>query len=294
MFHIESLRPDDWTAALEVALASLPPAQRAERVQQGVYFLATGVLDPHGIWIARDGAQILAVQVCVPLAGSACLFWLPGATDSRADALVQAGLNWCRSIGCKLAQALAKPDEAAWTAPLLRGGFRATTRLHQWRRDLAGLPPIPSTGLRLERYRPAVAAAFAATLERTYEGTLDCPELNGVRTIEEIVAGHRGQGKFQPDFWWLAYEGADPVGVVMLVEMPDAVTWELAYLGIVPAYRRRGLARTLLLHALDALRSQPATAVVLSVDVRNGPAQRLYESLGFVAIETSEVLLYFF
>ena len=54
---------------------------------------------------------------------------------------------------------------------------------------------------------------------------------------------------------------------------------------VLPQYRGRGLARLLLLHALDALRSHPATAVVLSVDERNVPAQRLYQSLGFVEIE---------
>ncbi len=294
MFQIEPLQPADWIAALDVALATFPSAQRAERVQQCVHFLESGLLDPRGIWVARDNTKIIAVQVCVPLAGSACLFWLPGATDGFADVLVQAGLAWCRSMGCKLAHAMAKPDEIARTAPLLRCGFRATTRLHQWRRGLSGLPPIPATALRFELYRPALAAEFAATLERTYVGTLDCPELDGVRTIDDIIAGHRGQGKFQPDFWRLAFAGATPVGVVILVEMEDAVTWELAYLGVTPEYRRRGLARAILLHGLHALRDQPAMEVVLSVDERNRPAQFLYQSLGFVESETSEVFLYFF
>jgi GNAT superfamily N-acetyltransferase len=294
MLQIESLQPTDWHAAFEVALAPLPPGERAQRIQQCIHFLETGVLDPNGIWVARDGGRILAAQICVPLAGSACLFWLPGADDDCAAAVVQAGLDWCRSRGCKLAQALAQPEEMARTPPLLRCGFRATTRLQQWRRNFIDLPRYPPPTLRFERYRPALDADLAATLERSYDGTLDCPELDGVRTMDEIIAGHRGQGKFHPDFWWLAYDGAMPIGVALFVEMPDATTWELAYLGIVPEQRRRGLARALLIHALHALSAQPATAVALSVDARNGPAQRLYQSLGFVETETSEVFLYFF
>ena len=294
MFHLESLQPDDWTAALDIALAVLPPAPRAERMQQCIHFLQTGILDPRGIWLARDGNRILAVQVCVPLAGSSCLFWLPGANDDYAIPLIQAGLAWSQSIGCKLAQALAKPEEIAQTIPLQRCGFRPTTRLQQWRRELSDLPPPVDAGLRFERFCPANADEFATTLERTYDGTLDCPELNGVRTKEEIIAGHRGQGTFHADFWWLAYDGAKPVGVVLLIEMPDSVTWELAYLGVVPERRRRGLARTLLLHAMHALSDQPATALVLGVDERNEPARRLYQSLGFIETETNDVFLYFF
>src|SRR5205085_3028371 len=107
------------------------------------------------------------------------------------------------------------------------------------------------------------------------------------------LAGHRGQGTFHPDFWWLAYDGAKPVGMLLLSEMADGVTWELAYLGIVPEYRRHGLGRALTLHALHALRDQPATRIQLCVDVRNAPARHLYQSLGFTDVESSEVLLHF-
>jgi mycothiol synthase len=147
--------------------------------------------------------------------------------------------------------------------------------------------------LRFESYRPSIMADFAATLEQTYEGTLDCPELNGRRTIDEILTGHRGQGRFDPRFWWLAYAGERPAGVILLDEMADAVTWELAYLGIVRHFRRHGFGRAMALHALNALRDH-ATRMTLVVDVRNQPARRLYESLGFREIDTSNVMLFFF
>jgi len=75
--------------------------------------------------------------------------------------------------------------------------------------------------------------------------------------------------------------------------MPDGVTWELAYLGIVPQRRRLGLGRALTLHALHALSDQPATRMLLCVDERNAPARKLYQSLGFTDLEWSEALLHF-
>ncbi|MSQ97169.1 MAG: GNAT family N-acetyltransferase [Gemmataceae bacterium] len=294
MTVIEPLRPEDWSAAMLLAFARVPEAERGERAQQCVNLLAAGRLDPRGVWVARRAGKPVGVQVCVPLAGSTCLFWLPTAPNGVAARLVQAGLDHCRSLGCKVAQALAHADEIAHTGPLLRCGFRPTTRMHLLEHDLRNLIDEPTAPLRFEAFRPSLQAAFAATLQRTYEGTLDCPELNGARTMDEILAGHRGQGRFHPDFWWLAYEGAEPVGVLMLAELPDGLTWEVAYLGMVPECRRRRLGRAMMLHALDALRAQPVARLTLAVDTRNEPALRLYRSLGFVETKSNEVLLYFF
>jgi mycothiol synthase len=289
---IEPVRPDDLPQALECALVHVPAEQRAARVQLCLDLVNSGVLDPRNVWVARLGSDIAAVQVCVSLTGSSCLFWLPSTQDPIADDLVRAALEHLRNQGCKVAQHFAKIEDHAWTAPLRRQGFQAVTRLHQMAHSLTDLPPVPPTTLRHETYRPVLAEQFAATLERTYVGTLDCPELNGIRTTDEVIAGHMAQGAFHPECWWLALEGEVPVGVTMLVEMPDAMTWELAYFGLIPEARGRGLGRAMILHAMHALLAHPTIALMLAVDARNDPARRLYQSLGFLDIEMQEVLLY--
>ena len=90
MIQIEPVHPDDWSAALELAHANVPPIQRTDRVQNCLNLLENGLLDPRGIWVARDAGTIVATQVCVPLGGAACLFWLPMGTDDVSAALVQA------------------------------------------------------------------------------------------------------------------------------------------------------------------------------------------------------------
>lgn len=294
MFQVEPARPDDWSTALELALAHVPSEHRPARVQHCLNLLRSGILDPEGVLIGRRDDVIVAAQVCVPLQGSACLFWLPTCDDVLGDTLVRAGLEWCRSKGWKIAQALARPEEYDRGAVLLRNGFRLITKIEQWGRDLLDLANEMPPAWRLERHRPELAQQFADTVAHTYEGTLDCPELNGVRSIDEIMAGHRAQGKFHPDYWWLVFVEETPVGVLLLSEMADSASWELAYLGVVPGYRKRGMGRSLLIHAMHALSARPAAHLILAVDERNLPARRMYQSLGFVHLETSDVYLFVF
>ena len=129
---------------------------------------------------------------------------------------------------------------------------------------------------------------------RTYEGTLDCPELNGRRTIEEIIAGHEHQGRFRPELWWLVQEGGRPVGVVLLTELPGPEGWELSYVGVVPEARRRGIGQTLSQWALHEAKQAGMPQLKVAVDTRNHPARQLYEKMGFVHHDQREVLLFFF
>lgn len=280
MLTITSLRPDDWSGA----------AALGERAQRALGLIANGLLDARGVVIARDEG-IVGMQVCASLGGNAWMFWLPIGDESIVDALVQAGLSLARRGGGKLAQSILSVDEPA--PSLLRNGFQRVTTMRHLEHALIDLPPAPNLDLSFHPYGPSSSAAFAATLEQTYQGTLDCPELCGVRTIDEILAGHRGEGRFDPHYWWLVKEADRPAGVVILTELLDGITWELAYLGVTPSFRRQGLGRAMVLNALQTLRELPATRLTLAVDERNLPARRLYASIGFVETEANAVFLHF-
>src|SRR5207237_1563992 len=118
-------------------------------------------------------------------------------------------------------------------------------------------------------------------LLRTYEGTQDCPEITGVRTAEEIIAGHRAQGKHDPRRWWVALAGGRPVGVLLLCEVPEWAAWDVAYVGVVPEARGRGYGRELMHRAVAEARADGVARLTLSVDVRNRRAWELYKGLGF-------------
>jgi len=60
-------------------------------------------------------------------------------------------------------------------------------------------------------------------------------------------------------------------------------------IAILPEYRRRGIAKTLLLNALNALKEHyGCEEVYLEVRVSNSPAVALYQKLGFVIVKTSK------
>jgi len=71
------------------------------------------------------------------------------------------------------------------------------------------------------------------------------------------------------------------VAVVLLSRDGTTAGWEIAVVGVLPEYRRRGLARTLLVRSIDYLRERKAEKATLGVIDRNVPAYSLYTSLGF-------------
>jgi GNAT superfamily N-acetyltransferase len=191
----------------------------------------------------------------------------------------------------KVCQAFASADEAAGMAPLERHGFRHTTQLVLLRRDLAltALPPEPRTPLSYRPEAPPLGAEFRRVLLATHEGTLDCPELTGPRTAEELLAGFDeptpGGG------WNLACDGAEPVGVVIHAAGAEPEAADLTYFGVVPPHRGRGVGGDLLAHSLRAFHSAGVRLLTVSVDARNGPAMKLYARHGFAEYDRREVWL---
>ncbi len=291
----EPARTEDWGPAFRLLFHYLPDEERERRCANALHLLQRGELDPGGIFVLRGCTELLGAIVCLKVPGRSALVWPPGVVNEHRteweDALLRHATSWLRRGGVQLAQTLLEPNEHFLAASLLRNEFTEVTRLFYLRHNLN----LPLHSLHL----PARLAfqsynddeTFRHTLTRTYEGTLDCPEINGVRTIDDVVAGHRAQGAFYPERWWLACEGKTPVGVLLMTEMPDSGEWELAYMGVIPEARRCGMGSEILLYALCAARAADVPAVTLSVDARNEPARKLYEAMGFEAYDGRLVYL---
>ncbi len=286
-------RPDELPDAFALLFSHLPPAERAYRAARAVELASRGELDPRGVFVLPG---VAGVCVCQPVPGAGSLIWPPIVTlqppHPSEDELVRHACAWLRQQGARLAQCLLADDEAFLTPPLLRGGLRHITGLSYLRHDLHLEPHLLDTPVRLrfESYDLAPLQEFHAALAGTYEATLDCPEVNGVRSVEEVLAGHRAQGPHEPSRWWLARCGGAAAGVLLVVESSPG-EWEVAYMGLVPEARGRGLGRELLLHALCEARAAGAFRVILSVDDRNAPARRLYQKVGFEPYDHRLVLL---
>jgi mycothiol synthase len=298
-----SARTDEWADAFRLVFGALAPDERERRVANALNLVSLGELDPKGIFVLRGPAEMLGALVCLPVPGASALVWPPGiagregggkrpsSPSTLEDCLVHHAVGWLRQRGVKLAQSLLAPEEAFLAAPLERNGFAHVTNLWYMRHGLELSARHLDTPVRLDFDTVADNPLFGPTLLRTYEQTLDCPEVSGVRTLEEVLEGHRAQGRYDPDRWWLARLGTDPVGVLIVAEMPETGDWEVAYMGVVPEARRRGFGRELLLHALTEARAAGVPRVTLSVDARNLPAWELYRGLGFEPCEMRVVHL---
>jgi ribosomal protein S18 acetylase RimI-like enzyme len=224
-----------------------------------------------------------------PLAGRAAAVWAPEvdtvfSRDATAVALVRAALEDLKARGYRLVQALL--DESApkrGAADLEGGGMPHVTDLiyleGDTRREIAVRPGLPPIDWR--PFGPDTEAEFRAVLRETYRGSLDMPELEGLRSLDDVLASHRAVGRFVADRWQVGHVRGEPgaAAVLLLSAVPDRDAWEVAYLGLTPSARGRGLGRAVLARAA-ALARPHAARLELAVDVRNLPAHHLYRNAG--------------
>ncbi|MBO0699888.1 MAG: GNAT family N-acetyltransferase, partial [Zavarzinella sp.] len=282
---IHPARPDELAAAF--ALLYGPAADG--HVAHAFQLVARGELNPDDLLVARTGDTLAGAVFCQRLPGAVAVIWPPGAIGKdRAveDALTSAALEHVANV--KVVQSFLPPEEAARAEPLLRAGFRRVTRV--WQMERPSSPPLPrkaggegrktaASALALLDYRACDPTEFAHTLLRSHDDSLDCPELHGVRTPEEVLSGYRDCA---PDLarWWLARAEDEPVGVLILGPS------ELSFVGVVPERRGQGIGRAL----VEAAVSWHAALSVI-VDERNTPARTLYRSLGFQTVGSRDVFL---
>lgn len=251
----------------------------------GLYHLGSKASSPAAVWLQE-------------LPGRTGALWPPSFTHPQAGRLLDRAVEHARERQLQLVQFLVadqeKVDESLLTA---KGIERLATLEYLWvdptdcnfpaedsvqDSDLVFLPNAAEDSERL-----------AGILERTYEGTLDCPALNGVRDLAEVLAGYREQGTWMPEHWYgLQYKGMD-AGALILASHQDAIgavsNWELVYMGIVPEFRGNGLSQRLVAHAISQAQKQSISRLVLAVDAANQPALHVYQSLGFQAWQRRHV-----
>ena len=295
--------------ALECLFGDWAPNLRRDQVAYLLDTVRDGGLD-NLLAVVADGKLVGAV-LGRPLGGRAALVWpprlapgkpieSPGADsleagreidESLCSALLTQILQRLRAAGVVLVQALLTPGAASDEALLSRAGFVLLADLDY----MVGFnQPAPRdqspSPLEFEAYAPQAHDRFKRLVERTYEGSLDCPALDGLRDVDDVLAGYRVTGRFDPRQWLLAsFEGVD-VGCLVLADDPRLDQWELIYMGLVPEARGPRWGRLLVAHAQRLAARAGRKRIMLSVDRANAPAVRTYTHLGFVRCDERRVM----
>jgi mycothiol synthase len=245
--------------------------------------------DSLGVFVAADAVgQIRAAMMVQSLAGAVGLTWPPVAeSDEFENALVTASCEWLRDRGVKVCQAFATAEEVNDLIPLERNGFHRVTSLLSLRCKIAGESPVPA--LTFEAHSPTFTDEFRSVLLATHQETHDCPALYRNRTDEDLIAGF--DEPLDSTSWHLARLAGEPIGVLMLTSGAQDGEAELAYLGVLPRFRGRGLGRELVAFARSVAAHRPALALTVSVDRRNAAALKVYAHHDFVQTSRREVWL---
>jgi len=132
-------------------------------------------------------------------------------------------------------------------------------------------------------WEPALSDLFTQLVDRTYVGTLDVPELNGIRDSKNTLLGYAACLPHSKRPWWiLRHPNGESIGCLLLCPYSDFA--ELVYIGLVPESRGRGYSRSIMQFAHEWTLERGLQRMVLAVDHRNEPAIRLYRRLGYEII----------
>lgn len=191
-----------------------------------------------------------------------------------------------RSRDLTLLQALIDPADRQQAGVLAGAGYSLLAGLLYCRRSVRDAPPCHTgpSDLEFVIYPQVGEAVFSPALSATYEGSLDCPGLSDLRTIEDVLAGHRGAGDYDPTLWSLAKSGSEVVGVLLLSQVPGRSCLEVVYMGVLPQFRGRQVADALLAHARTVCQRRGIHELILAVDSDNTPARAVYDRWNFETV----------
>lgn len=292
--RIAVVPPDDRPAAVELLFAHLPVEEQTQQAEAFCAEAAAGRLPWSGLLGAYHDERLAGAAVVQLQAGRTASVWLPRAAvdapPATADELWQAVCAELDARGVRLAQVLVEHCDESDEQRLRRWGFGYLTDLLYLvcRNDQFPAQP-PDSPLTFQPYRESDRPRLAAIVEQTYGDTLDCPALNNVRPIDEVLESYRATGVFDPRRWLIVGHGAAPVGCLLLADHPQIESLELVYMGVVPSARGAGWGAHIVRHAQWLAAEAGRARLILAVDVQNAPAVGQYAAAGFQAWQRRRV-----
>ena len=280
------ITPDELPRALSLIFNRLEPEARERRVNTLLDDIRAGRISGDGVLAAWRGDRVVGAMFSEMQVGRTAVTWppsvVPGEPCQTLDSLMEATLRRLADENVRVVHALlefATPDD---NGLLSRGGFERLADLIYLVSETRHFPAAQPEGpLEFESYTPNNHGRLAAIVDATYEQTLDCPALNGVRGIEDILSGYRATSDFRPELWMIVRHMDRDAGCLLLADHREHENCELVYMGILPDTRGNGWGVVIARHAQWIARQLDRPRLVLAVDEANLPARNLYASIGF-------------
>jgi mycothiol synthase len=245
-----------------------------------------GVLDLNGLFHAERSGRVVGAAWGQILPGRMGYSWPasvvadePTDTAHRLQQAADAFLDMSQVV---LSQALVEEPQCPPARLLTQIGYHHLTDL-----DFLIYPleqhatSRPKGEMVYETVGPKNRDRLAKIIQRTYDQTLDCPELDGLREIGDILEGYRHTGFYRPDWWLIARLGKQDIGCLLLTDHPEVEQCELVYMGLATEYRGQGRGLELTRHAQQLAAAVSRPRLTLAVDRVNWPARAVYAAAGF-------------
>ena len=150
--------------------------------------------------------------------------------------------------------------------------------------DLDGLPaPSWPAGYQAVAWRADLLAAHSDVLSQCFNGEVDAslfPSLASLAGCLGLMTEVVRRKAFIPEATWLIVGPDGPCGSIQALR-ERGVLGAIQNVGILPAYRGRGLGRALVLQSLSGMYQSGLGRAVLEATAHNEAAMRLYSRLGF-------------
>jgi ribosomal protein S18 acetylase RimI-like enzyme len=289
--------PARWSEALDLLVSTLPDDIRQRQKATIRAALDSDPLLSDGLLGHFRGDALSTVCWLQQQPGRTANLWppVPAALEEPAIAvaLVAKALDIACSQDTVLVQSLLPTDAGVEADTLRQAGFSHVADLLY----LVSLPEqfpssMPHTELAFVSLADTDNSSIERMVERTYVGSCDCPALDGVRSIDDVLAGYRAVGRFRPELWLIARLHDEDVGCVLLADHAPESLWELVYMGVIPETRGGGRGLEITGYAQWLAARENVQRLVLAVDAANAPAISIYASAGFVSWDRLSVFVY--
>lgn len=280
-------------AVMQLAAAS-HTAGRRELAQAIDAHLEAPDHDWDGLRVVLQDGELEAALWVQPLPGNMAQLWQSDATGQRAAALLADARRWVAEQGFRLCQTVLTPDQSDAARALESAGMTLVAPLEYLTAPVPDAGTLPETPAIHQRPWDSLdSARQLALLDAVQQDSLDCVALCDVLDAEALLAGFLQQDEQAPAHWRVIQTSASgdaaPAGVLLLAPRPEVQGMELLLMGLVPAARGQGLGQAVLNAAFAEARNAGAQRLLLSVDMTNTPARRLYQAAGFVCYSRQQV-----
>jgi mycothiol synthase len=275
----------DEAAALALVFAHLAPPDLSRRLDDALARLHDGSATLRG---GYSSERLVTAALEQTHSGQMADIWPPRISEGQTRELVRQLMDAVSAeladCGVSSAQVLLETDCGGDADLLEELGYHRIANL-LYLVSLAGQFPTSRLhdGLEFVAYSTVEHGRFAALVERTYAGSLDCPRSDRVDNIDGILARYRATGVFDPSRWLIAIRAGVDVGCLLLTDYPAENQWELTYMGVVSEARGHGYGLSMVRHAQWLARRAGRDRLTLAVDDENAPAIAMYAAAGFIA-----------